>query len=156
MASMGCFQGRFLFQLQSSFFPDVDIGDEQNSNEDNHRDESKNLKLFEDYSPRIEEDHLNIKKEKKHCDNIILNGYSPKARTDGSHSTFIRCLFYGGGLLLAYESGGNNYNKSKSNSDGYKNEDGKIFNHHEALLLPTENTVLIMGRILPNRNLGFF
>jgi hypothetical protein len=35
--------------------------------------------LFEDDCPRIEEDHFNIKEEKKHGDDVILDGYPAEA-----------------------------------------------------------------------------
>jgi len=112
--------------LQRALLPDPDVTDDQNTEEDQHLQQSEQSKELELYRPRKEKDGLHVEDNEQDGDNVVANGVASAGPVDWINTAFVRKQFLPLRIVRPNQLRQQKCNWNEGSDDRNENEDGDV------------------------------
>src|SRR5580765_3009524 len=100
-----CASAALSHPFQCAFFPNPDISNDQDRQEDQHLQQSKKAKSFELHSPGKQKDRFHIKDHEQDRDDVVADGVAPAGVVNGVDATLVGHKLGLAGIVGPYQLG---------------------------------------------------
>src|ERR1700687_2548210 len=124
----------WLYPFQGAFFPDPDVADDQNEEEDQHFDQSEYAQRFELHRPREQENSLHIEDDEQDGHDVVPNRIAATGAVYRINAAFIGHQFGLAGIVGAHQLGCQQGHGYQDSYKRYEDEYGNVILRHRSPL----------------------
>jgi hypothetical protein len=128
-----------LHPLQRTFFPDPDVADDQDRDEDQHLEQAEQTEGLELHRPGKEEDRFHVEHDEKNRDDVITHRVAAARIVDGINAALVRHQFSLARILRPDELGQQQREWKENKDYRDKNENRNVILWHKVAL--TDHTL---------------